>query len=250
MFLMVMPAFATDPDIPISTTSVACDDSALNSDTGPVNVEIEWEPNEINLHWYDGDTELNVANESQSCVYDSTLTPPQTIPTKTGYTFRGWKTKCVLSNLVNLDTSIHGSAWAAKSIASGADAHDGDATAATYGLTQNGEWGITFSYGKLKGMAYCSAKVGNNNSETFTNAKSNWLASADEIIAAGTGTYCWCSAQTFTRSSDNTKCLLNMNAIYVRNLTNNNCTTACSRRCADLISSDNTDKKRIALYNQ
>ena len=248
IFVFVFPSFS-DPDIANNVTTPYCDDSILESDTGPVNIEINWEPNEINLHWYDGDTELNVASESQSCLYDTTLTPPVNIPTKTGYTFRGWKTKCVLSNLANLDTSISSSVWASKKISNGSVNNSGGATVATYGLTQNGEWGITFSYGKLKGIAYCSAKVGNNNNETFTNAKSNWLALADEIIAAGTGTYCWCNAQIFTRSSDNTKCLLNMKAVYVRTLTDN-CTSKCAQRCAELISYGTHDKKRIALYNQ
>ncbi|MCQ2568512.1 MAG: InlB B-repeat-containing protein [Alphaproteobacteria bacterium] len=31
-----------------------------------------------------------MASASQGCTYDGTLTPPATIPTKTGYTFKGW----------------------------------------------------------------------------------------------------------------------------------------------------------------
>ena len=36
---------------------------------------------------------MTVPTASQSCVYDGTLTPPSTIPTRTGYTFRGWKVR-------------------------------------------------------------------------------------------------------------------------------------------------------------
>ena len=71
-------------------TSAPCDNDTLNKYTGTANVEINWEPNTINLNWYNGDEKLTVANNSQSCVYDGTLTVP-TQPTKPGYTFNGWK---------------------------------------------------------------------------------------------------------------------------------------------------------------
>lgn len=67
-----------------------CDNNTLNKYTGTANIEINWEPNTINLNWYDGDTKLTVTNNAQSCVYDGNITvPPQ--PTKPGYTFNGWK---------------------------------------------------------------------------------------------------------------------------------------------------------------
>ena len=86
LLMFASPAFATG----ISGTSAPCDNATLAKYTGTADIEINWEPNTINLNWYDGDTKLTVANSAQSCVYDSTLTvPPQ--PTKPGYTFNGWK---------------------------------------------------------------------------------------------------------------------------------------------------------------
>ena len=73
-----------------NVSSAPCDNTTLNKYTGTANVEINWEPNTINLNWYDGDTKLTVANNAQSCVYDGTLTVPAQ-PTKPGYTFNGWK---------------------------------------------------------------------------------------------------------------------------------------------------------------
>ena len=84
--LLVSPTFATG----ISGANAPCDNATLNKYTGTANVEINWEPNTINLNWYDGDTKLTVANNSQTCVYDGTLTVPAQ-PTKPGYTFNGWK---------------------------------------------------------------------------------------------------------------------------------------------------------------
>ena len=86
LFVFALPAFAMG----INGASAPCDNATLSKYTGTADIEINWEPNTINLNWYDGDTKLTVANSAQSCVYDSTITvPPQ--PTKPGYTFNGWK---------------------------------------------------------------------------------------------------------------------------------------------------------------
>ena len=73
-----------------NVSSAPCDNDTLSKYTGTANVEINWEPNTINLNWYNGDEKLTVANNAQSCVYDGTLTVPAQ-PTKPGYTFNGWK---------------------------------------------------------------------------------------------------------------------------------------------------------------
>ena len=74
-----------------NVSSAPCDNDTLNKYTGTANVEINWEPNTINLNWYDGDEKLTVANNAQSCVYDGAITVPAAPPQKLGYTFNGWK---------------------------------------------------------------------------------------------------------------------------------------------------------------
>ena len=87
VFVFLSPAFATGIG---SGINAACDNATLSKYTGTVNAEIDWEPNTINLSWYDGATKLNVDTNAQTCTYDGTITvPPQ--PTKLGYTFNGWK---------------------------------------------------------------------------------------------------------------------------------------------------------------
>ena len=87
MFIFTTDSFASG----IGTTPTApCDNATLSKYTGTVNAEINWEPNEIQLGWYDGNTKLDVPVSAQSCTYDGMITvPPQ--PTKLGYTFNGWK---------------------------------------------------------------------------------------------------------------------------------------------------------------
>ena len=104
--LLSVPVNAT-PDIASTASNADCKHNPLQTYSGTSNLQADWTANTINLHWYDGDTELTVPSTSQSCTYDGTLTPPETIPTKTGYTFKGWTLKH--KNLYNKATGVlHG----------------------------------------------------------------------------------------------------------------------------------------------
>ena len=97
LFVFTSVSFA-DPNIASNTNSATCDDSTLETYSGTSNLSANWGANTINLHWYadsESTTELTVPTTSQTCVYDSTLTPPpvSSIPQKTGYTFAGWKVR-------------------------------------------------------------------------------------------------------------------------------------------------------------
>ena len=91
LMLVTIPVFATG--VSSTETAADCNESTLDTYTGTSNLSADWQANTIALHWYSDDTELTVPAESQSCTYDGTLTPPSTIPTKTGYTFKGWRVR-------------------------------------------------------------------------------------------------------------------------------------------------------------
>ena len=65
----------------------------MGTATGPANLEADWTANTINLEWYNEDTKLTVPTTSNTCRYDGGITLPSTNPTKTGYTFKGWKVR-------------------------------------------------------------------------------------------------------------------------------------------------------------
>ena len=59
--------------------------------------------NTINLTWYNDTAEnegtaMPVEQTAQSCLYDSTIDIPDNEPTKTGYTFEGWRVRAASNN--------------------------------------------------------------------------------------------------------------------------------------------------------
>ncbi|MBQ3784973.1 MAG: InlB B-repeat-containing protein [Alphaproteobacteria bacterium] len=90
LMLLTIPVFATGVGPGAATAD--CDNATLNTFSGTSNLSANWQANTIDLHWYNDDTEIT-SGVPTSCIYDGDLTPPSTIPTKTGYTFKGWKTK-------------------------------------------------------------------------------------------------------------------------------------------------------------
>ena len=86
--LFASPLFASG--IASNTSSAPCTNNTLETYSGNSNLAADWQPNTINLRWYNENEKLTVQQSAQSCTYDGTLTIPSTPPTRTGYTFAGW----------------------------------------------------------------------------------------------------------------------------------------------------------------
>lgn len=201
---LIYPSFATTPDIAANATSASCTDSALNTNNGPANIEVNWEPNTIELHWYNGNTEIPDAGPT-SCTYDGGLTPSATTPTKTGYTFVGWRARPTY-NFASLPVDGQGITRWAKGTYNGDYCfyYDGinyswDCSSyADFDELARGEWKVHFTWGDVYGSSYCSAMY----------AQRGTSATYDEIVNA-TGSYgrvyCWCQATGYKPNGSNTK---------------------------------------------
>ena len=98
--VMSCPAIALDANNHIQPSPTNdCVESTLGTATGPANLEADWTANTINLEWYNEDTKLTVPTTSNTCTYDGGITLPSTNPTKTGYTFKGWKVRSAASQV-------------------------------------------------------------------------------------------------------------------------------------------------------
>ena len=91
--LMFFTIDSSASGIASNTTSAPCTNNTLETYSGNSNLSADWQPNTINLTWYNEQEKLTVQQSAQSCVYDGTLTIPSTPPTRTGYTFAGWKVR-------------------------------------------------------------------------------------------------------------------------------------------------------------
>ena len=192
-----------------------CSDSAINTNNAPANLEINWEPNTINLHWYSNNTLIqNVPDVSSSCEYDSTLTSPATIPTRTGYTFTGWRVRPTY-NFATLTASGEGSERWARGYHNGQAYcyYNTDLVSKTIACTKyeslkelsNNEWKVHFSWGDVYGAAYCSAKKGKTTNYTYpASGISEWRATYDELSSAsGEKRNCWCQATGYKPNGSN-----------------------------------------------
>ena len=222
--LISAPLFATG--VSSGATSADCDNATLDTYTGTSNLQADWQPNTIALHWYNGDTEITSGVQT-SCVYDGTLTPPTTIPTKTGYTFKGWRVKqadtsCFASQVCSLTGSgVNGLTYNMDdSTTYGFYSHDGQnkSNESTYGLTAGG-WAVKdTSGGIIKGIASCNSTKPNlwdtvmagmsNGTMTEEQAMNTlWgtcntdtFRPSNTFSSSSSGQYCWCKMNSYTPS--------------------------------------------------
>ena len=122
-------------------------------------------------------------------------------------------------------------------------------------MTQPGQWAAEFDYGIIRGIAKCSKKVGNNNTATWNNDSSNWSATESVLTSFGSGQYCWCRIDKYTK--DNAECnFQSSNFVYMTttpSTTNDDwdCVRACSDWCGKYVSKSGTKFSafRAALYS-
>ena len=236
--IVAMPLFATNPDISANEIDPSCNNSVLNTYSGSAGIEIDWEPNTINIEWYNGDQKITPSNNTaNTCTYDAGLTIPTNAPSKTGYTFAGWKIKtasaggnsgnsggssqsqCSFATLLSFGDETQ---RASKSISNGTVSTSGGASASTYGLSNNGDWGITLANGYVKGTALCSS------------------SSSGDVPSVSSGNYCWCKAEQVQYFGENW-CSVESSS-WVHNTTADSIIdllgSSCAAECASICSSD------------
>ena len=216
--IISIPSFATDV-----MGGETCDTNVLNTDTGPVNLRAEFEPEVINLKWYNGDNQITVPTTSNSCTYDTPINLP-TDPVKPGYKFKGWR---VLFDLSTLDASINGPDFGFVS-ANG----NGTYNPAVYGLTTSdlGKWGTLFPYGKVIGESICSSTGGAYAQSGTPDENTN-------------GKYCWCKATGYVSGDTNSSTLTGTvqpvsSASWVFNLSYSSfggCASGCAHNCGGTV---------------
>jgi len=211
-----------------------CDTDTLGSATGPVQLRADFTPEVINLKWYNGNERINVPSASNTCTYDTAISLPSN-PTKTGYTFKGWKVRPEY-DFSTFDTTINGAHRYGRGVDTSNDTdtcyYDGNLVTCNTDFSDLGryQWKTPFSYGTIYGDAMCSTVPGT-------------------YAVAGTptndgGQYCWCMATGY----------LNNDIIYSSNSplswvffndygSASDCAIYCARDCASRV-------QRIAVFRR
>ena len=211
--ILVTPSFAT-VDISSDANSASCNTGTLNTYTGPTSLQAEWEPNTINVSWYN-DTAANGAttpSTTNTCSYSGALTVPSAPAKKTGYTFAGWRLRVAPFDLTTLDSTIRATSYEYKAINYGTSSDYNLYTSQTSsganaaGLN-NGEWLANFSYGTIYGRAYCSSRSGDyydiESAPYWPSGNSATWAATDAQVMVGRGEHCWCQVTGFTPTNGN-----------------------------------------------
>ena len=193
--LFITPLFATGIDA--NATSADCDNATLGQYNGTANLEMDWQPNTINVRWYSDDTQLSVPTNAQTCSYGGDLYLPSA-PTKKGYTFEGWEVAKYDFSTLNLNSG------GLESFGKGVNSDNTDFC--RHGETVNGtwkktnvtcnedftdltqmEWKAKYNWGYLYGSALCSS----------LSSSVGAFGSPDEYNNGG---QCWCMVTGYTPS--------------------------------------------------
>ena len=187
----------------------------------PYNVTCSavWDNGQIYLRWNPNNGET--IETPNMCTLGGNITNIQQ-PTRTGYTFNGWNLACLIPSTLS---SANADAYAAKRLNGESDDTDGGATAETYGITEPGEWGVSWENGdKVTGVALCSQ----TNGVTFAST-----GTPDET-GSGETKYCWCKATHYTANAGS-QCALSSPAWVFYTDYGSACTYGCPSLCTYFI---------------
>ena len=193
--------FTTDSfasGIASNTNSAPCTNNTLETYSGNSNLSADWQPNEIQLRWYNGNTLMNVQSSANTCVYDGNLSIPSTAPTRTGYTFDGWTVRPEIDFVTTIPLYVNGDERFAKSN-NGCKYHIKTSSGSAVQVSCDNddfkelreyEWKVKFNHGTLYGMSGCSTTSGERGEI------------GNPII--GSGEYCWCKATGYKAINSDT----------------------------------------------
>ena len=216
-----------------------------------MNLQAEWEPNTINVKWYN-DTEENGAttpSTTNTCSYSGALTVPVAPAKKTGYTFAGWRLRAPEAfNLTTLLAQRGGCDSWAKGYYNSADRctrpdcqddiNSENCSGANYADLNRYEWKVPlYEGGMLYGESSCNGIQGTSYfSGWMCYEYSNDARAADSMSVNDTGRYCWCRATGYKVSGENKQSVTPSQWFYHRDFANaNSCANDCAARCASYI---------------
>jgi len=182
--------------------------------------------NTVFLEWDPNGGQPSSIDTPESCFYgEDNGISGIAHPTKTGYTFNGWRLTYWQCYIPEIDTSKSGSSR-------GYINNNGGTyfSAEEFGLTQLGTFAVRFSYGQVNGRSKCSSlSTGDNPGD-------------DD------GDYCWCKV-TGVIPTDGEQCDVDYFPWLVYGHTGGSCTSNCADFCAQALR-NNWDNTRVYMLTR
>ena len=253
--IIAMPAFATG--IAKDVNPADCNSTSLGTTSGTSNLQASWQPNTLNIEWYDGDTRITPSNyQARTCTYDSGITVPANPPTKEGFAFAGWTVKVIVPPVdvshINASLDAYDKGYA-RANNYGADLCyiNGSSNPVAYGKDNCSQsimadlalydWKTRFNYGWIYGTSFCSATNGHlsGNGQDYT-------VRPDENTE---GSYCYCKLIGYTPYKGVKQNVNNSVYVFLNNVegTIQGCKKYCAYFCAENFSE--VDEYRTAVLN-
>ena len=189
-----------------------------------VTCTAQWDTNIVYLKWYKTDTDTQQytdGNPATSCQYmTGAISPLPTHPTRTGYTFAGWKVTGWECDLSVIDATINGNS----------SYIDGDWT-----------WWADFSYGRLSGESKC---IEQNATPEETCSATGTKAQIDAAC-----NFCYCKLTAYTPTNGQ-QCNVTSTSWQPLTSFTGNCSDSCASWCGMYVKSGLSNNLRGRVLTQ
>ena len=198
----------------------------------------QWTANSITLSWDNSTADSGGTGGGGTCTYGQPISLP-TNPTKTGYTFNGWKVVPQFSGDLAFFSDLisdNGSARGYKPMS----ADGSSSNMATYNLTTKGTWGVTYSYGKVRGEIMCSY-----DSSTY--------GTTGNPTSSSTDGNCWCRATDYQADGSSEWQSVTSNPWVYQGYDprgGQGCQISCASNCAYAVQNDSTFRSAVYGMSQ
>lgn len=229
--------YPTNPDVSKTIAPIGL--------SGNATCVAQWGQNIVNLLWNDnGATTAHSGTQSDSCLYGpGDITVPTTPPTRTGYSFSGWKVTDWWHRL--LDTFVGAVRecyfYRAPNGDSGFNANNGTCVSYAHSVSSNNTWGVVYHNTNATRIVIIGTATCSNQSTTLY---------ATGNPGATDGQYCWCRITSYTRG-DISEQYNDLPWVYAADLSANGCrSTSCLSRCGSTLYNSNNSTFQNALFGQ
>lgn len=228
--------YPTNPDVSKTIATIGL--------SGNATCVAQWGQNIVNLLWNDnGATTPHSGTQSDSCLYGpGDITIPTTPPTRTGYSFSGWKVTDWWHRLLDRFTdNVRGTCYCYRHSNNNWGYTGPECHSVCYSAPDN-MWGLRYHNNDATGIIIGTATCSNQSTTLYTTGDPG----------ATSGQYCWCRVTSYTRG-DISEQYNNLPWVYAYDFSSGDCNSSpdgCLEKCGSILHHGNNSTFQNALFGQ